>query len=59
VSLIVFNSLGGKVTTLVNEFKNAGSYNINFDASELPSGIYFYTLKAGNYLATKKMIFIK
>jgi hypothetical protein len=59
VSLIVFNSLGEKVSVLINAFKPAGSYKVTFDASELPSGIYVYTLTAGSYLSTKKMILIR
>ncbi|NWG28572.1 MAG: T9SS type A sorting domain-containing protein [Ignavibacteriaceae bacterium] len=45
--------------TLVNETKSVGSYEIVLDASELPSGTYFYTLIAGNYSATKKVILLK
>ncbi|NIR95587.1 MAG: T9SS type A sorting domain-containing protein, partial [Gammaproteobacteria bacterium] len=41
ISLIVFNILGEEVVTLANEFKAAGNYEVNFDATELPSGIYF------------------
>jgi hypothetical protein len=59
VSLNVYKTLGEKVSTLINEFITAGSYEITFDASELPSGVYFYTLKAGNYLATKKMLLLR
>jgi len=59
VSLIVYNSLGEKVKTLVDEFKSAGSYQITFNAIDLPSGIYVYNLKAGNYIQSKKMILLK
>ena len=45
--------------TLVNETRAVGSYEIMFDASNMPSGTYFYTLIAENYLSTKKMILIK
>ena len=44
---------------LLNEPKEAGSHSINFDASDYPSGVYFYTITAGSYSATKKMILIK
>jgi photosystem II stability/assembly factor-like uncharacterized protein len=59
VELKVFNILGNEVTTLINEEKPAGSYEVEFDASLLPSGVYFYQLKAENYITTKKMILMK
>ena len=59
VSLTVYNVLGQKIDALLNKELSAGTYNIIFDASKFSSGIYFYTLKAGNYLLTKKMILLK
>jgi hypothetical protein len=59
VSLKVFNLLGSQVAQLVNGEIDAGSYNISFNASNLPSGIYFYRLQAGNFVDTKKMILLK
>ena len=59
VKLVVFDLLGREVATLINENKPAGEYQVNFNASDLPSGIYFYTLSAGNYSETKKMTVIK
>ncbi len=59
VSIKVYDFLGREVMTLVNETRAIGSYEIVFDASVLPSGTYFYTMIAGNYSATKKMILIK
>jgi hypothetical protein len=59
VKLIVFNSLGEKVTTLVNNFEEAGIHKVNFDAKDLSSGIYFYQLRAGSFVETKKMILTK
>ena len=59
VTLKVYDVLGNDVVTLVNEEKPAGNYNINFDASELPSGVYYYKIRAGNYVETKKMMFLK
>jgi hypothetical protein len=58
-SLKIFDVLGNEVATLVDEFRNAGSYEVEFNAYSLSSGIYFYQLKAGEYLQTKKMILIK
>ncbi len=63
VNLSVYNSLGQRVKVLVNETQRAGYYTVNFNASSvaggLPSGIYFYTLNAGNFTSTKKMILVK
>jgi hypothetical protein len=59
VSLDVYNSIGQKVATLVNETKTAGTYAVNFDASDLTSGIYFYKISSGNFSETKKMILLK
>ena len=59
VSLDVYNSIGQKVATLVNETKTAGTYEVNFNAANLSSGIYFYKLTSGNFTETKKMILMK
>ncbi len=59
VSLACFNLLGEKVITLVNEEKPAGIYEVNWSAANLPSGVYFYQLRAGKYIETKKMVLIK
>ena len=59
VTLAVYNALGQKVATLVNKAQAAGNYTVQFDARDLPSGIYFYTLRAGEFVATKKMILMK
>jgi hypothetical protein len=59
VTLDVYNSIGQKVATLVNETKTAGNYTVNFDASDLTSGIYFYKINAGSFTETKKMILLK
>jgi Leucine-rich repeat (LRR) protein/uncharacterized protein YdeI (BOF family) len=59
VELKVFDMLGREITTLVRERKTAGSYEVNFDASSLSSGMYIYQIQAGNYLQTKKMMLIK
>ncbi len=59
VTLIVYDILGREVTTLVNEEKPIGEYEVEFNAANLPSGIYFYQLKAGGFVETKKMILLK
>jgi hypothetical protein len=59
VSLKVFDVLGNEVATLINEDKPAGSYQIDFNANDLSSGIYFYQLKAGSFVDTKKMILLR
>lgn len=57
--LTVYNLLGQEVRTLVNEIKPAGNYQIQFDASDLPSGIYFYSLTYGNHVQTRKLALLK
>ena len=59
VSLEVFNSLGEVVATLVNEIKQAGTYQMFFNGANLPSGVYVYILKSGNFIQSKKMILLK
>jgi hypothetical protein len=59
VKLEVFNLLGERITTLVDEFLSIGNYETEFSAVNLPSGIYFYKLQAGSFIETKKMILIK
>ena len=59
VNLKVYDLLGSEVTTLINEFKNAGRYTLKFDGSNLASGIYFYSITAGNLSDKKMMILLK
>ncbi len=59
VNLNVYNILGEQTATLVNKFMGAGTYEVNFKAQDLPSGIYFYSISAGNFQSIKKMILIK
>ena len=59
VQLKVFNLLGQELAVLVNEEKQAGSYEAEFKAENMPSGVYFYQLKAGDFIQTKKMILLK
>ena len=58
-SLRVYNLMGELVSELINEIKEPGSYSVTFDASELPSGTYFYTISAGNFIESYKMTLIK
>ena len=58
-SLKVYDVLGNEVITLVNEEKLAGKYEVGFSGDELTSGIYFYQLKAGSFIDTKKMVLLK
>ncbi|NWG27607.1 MAG: T9SS type A sorting domain-containing protein, partial [Ignavibacteriaceae bacterium] len=59
VTLKVYDLLGSELATLVNEEKSAGTYEVEFDAEQLSSGIYFYQLKAGEFIQTKKMVLIR
>jgi len=59
VTLKVYDLLGREVATLVNEEKIAGKYEVDFNASSLASGIYFYKLQSGNFVQTRKMILLK
>jgi hypothetical protein len=59
ITLKVFDIIGKEVRTLVNEEKQKGSYKVEFDGSNLTSGIYFFRLKAGNFISTRKMTLLK
>lgn len=59
VKIDIFDILGRKVSTLVNEEKPAGNYNVNFDASQLSSGVYIYRIQAGEFIQSKKMMLLK
>ena len=59
VSIKIFDMAGKEVMSLVNEVKTAGYYSVNFNASNLSSGIYFYSLSAADFTATKKMMLVK
>jgi hypothetical protein len=59
VKLTVYNAIGSKVTTIVNEYKPAGNYSVQFNGSNLASGIYLYRLESGNYSTAKKFILMK
>jgi cyclomaltodextrinase / maltogenic alpha-amylase / neopullulanase len=59
VTLKIYDIIGRELLTLLNGEVNAGNYEINFNASKLSSGVYFYTLKSNNFVSTKKMLLIK
>ena len=59
VSLKVYDILGNLVTTLVDQEMDAGYYNVNWNASQLASGIYIYRIISGSFVSTKKMILMK
>jgi len=59
VTLKVYDVLGSKVATLVNKGQPQGNYEIEFDATTLPSGIYFYRIQAGSFVETKKMVLLR
>jgi len=59
VSLKVYDMLGKEAKTLINEIKPAGIYSVEFDGSDLPSGIYYYKIESGNFTQVRKMILVK
>ncbi|GBD91697.1 hypothetical protein BMS3Abin04_02429 [bacterium BMS3Abin04] len=59
ISLKVYDVLGREVATLVNKKQKPGAYKVEFNASNLPSGVYLYKLKAGSFVQVKKMILLK
>jgi Tol biopolymer transport system component len=59
VELSIFNLLGQKVATLVNKKQNAGAYQVEWDAGQLSSGVYYYVIKAGTWREAKRMIFLQ
>ena len=59
VTLKIYDILGKEVAILVNEEKSLGEYEVEFNAADLPSGIYFYQLKAGKFIQTKKMVLLR
>ncbi len=59
VNLSVYNTLGERVTILKSGFYKAGEYEAEFNAENLPSGIYFYRLQAGNFQQTRKLVLVR
>ena len=59
ISLKVFDLLGQEVAQILNEFTKAGEHEVYFNASDLPSGVFFYRIHTGDFIEVKKMILIK
>jgi hypothetical protein len=59
VQLKVYDLLGREVAVLVNEFKSEGLYSVNFDAGNLPSGVYIYSLRVNDFVQNNKMTLLK
>ena len=59
LKVVVYDALGAQVITPVNETLAPGTYEIQFDGTNYPSGVYFYELEAGDYVEVKKMILVR
>jgi hypothetical protein len=59
VTLKVYDILGNEIATLVNEEKLAGTYEVDFNGTQIPTGVYFYKLQAGNFVQIKKMVLLR
>jgi hypothetical protein len=59
VKLVIYDILGREIKTLVNEIKQSGKYTVEFNGSNLASGVYFYRIQAGDYIAVKRMVLVK
>ncbi len=59
ISLMLYNVIGEQLRVFIDEEKPTGNYEVEFNASELSSGVYFYRLQAGSYIETKKLILMK
>ena len=59
VKIIIYDVLGNEIETLVNQEKSTGDYEVEFDGSKLSSGVYFYQLRVGNFIETKKMVLLR
>ena len=59
MKLAVYDVLGREIASLVNEYKTAGNYSVNFNAENLASGIYVYRIESGDFTAAKKMMLVK
>jgi hypothetical protein len=59
VTIKIYDILGREVNTIVNELRDAGTYEVMLDASRFASGVYFYTINSGSFTDTKKMLLVK
>ncbi|MGE5458115.1 MAG: T9SS type A sorting domain-containing protein, partial [Methanococcaceae archaeon] len=59
IQLKIFDILGRELKTLVNKMQSAGQYKVQFDGSSLPSGVYIYTIQAGDFRESKKLLLLK
>ena len=59
VTIKIYDILGKELLNLVNEFKQAGSYTVTFDATDYPSGVYYYKITSDNFVQVRKMILIR
>jgi hypothetical protein len=59
VTIKVYDVLGKEIVTLVNENLQPGNYDVEFNATNLPSGVYFYRLQTDNFIETKKMVLLR
>jgi hypothetical protein len=59
VTLTVFNTLGQQVATLIHEIQEPGEHSVRLDGSRLASGVYFYRLQAGEYVASKRLVLVR
>ncbi len=59
VTIKIYDILGKELLSLVNEFKQAGSYTDTFDATNYPSGVYYYKIKTGSFVQVRKMVLVR
>jgi len=59
VTIKIYNAIGEEIVTLINKEQPVGNYDVEFNVTSLPSGIYFYRLKAGSFVETKKMVLLR
>ena len=59
ITIVVYNSLGQRIKDVLNEVKSTGTYQIEFDGADLPSGTYFYKITAGEFSQVRKMVLLK
>ena len=59
VELVIYNIIGQRIATLVSEKQEAGHHQVEWDAAEFSSGVYYYVMRAGNFTQIRKMVLIK